>query len=676
MPATLADRAAVASTEVGDRCAPPGAASAAVEQHAVYLQAAGPAPGSVALGLKVVLLNLPWASYRRPSIQLGLLGALAERLGCEVQIAHLNLDLAAQFGLTNYEVVSEHRSIALGEWLFARAAFGDEAPAPEPFLAQYGDALRQLLTRRQSPLDLDDLLRFREEGAERFLRAQLQPAAWADTDLFGLSSTFQQNNACFAMARLLKDAWPACRVVAGGANFDADMGLEWLRCVPALDVVVSGEADVAFPMLLRALAQGRSLDSVPNLVLRGAPAGTAADPPATRVVRRTLSMPPFRALDDLPTPDYRDYFDRAERLALLDTAARRNVDLPVETSRGCWWGERRHCTFCGLNGQTMAYRSKTATRVAEELADLAARYRSFRFTAVDNILDLQFHKTLFPELVAQKRSYDLFFEVKSGVSPAHLRELHAAGIRRIQPGVESLSTHVLQLMNKGVGALANVNLLRGSRQWGLDVSWNLIWGFPGETQDDYDTQLAWLVRLSHLQPPTGAGRIWLERFSPLYQQRAASDVPLQPERSLQYVYPPGVDLRQAAYFFEYDFASTVDPEVWQATTDFVEQWQAAHREPSPPRLEYRYSPGFLQIDDARLAHTPGIYTFGSPYAELYMALIDTPRPVDSLHGVAGGVDAETVQRFLAEFGAAGLLLVDGASALALALPATPERRAS
>ena len=52
-----------------------------------------------------------------------------------------------------------------------------------------------------------------------------------------------------------------------------------------------------------------------------------------------------------------------------------------ETSRGCWWGERMHCTFCGLNGATMSYRSKSPRRAVDELmtrrrAIRAARFRS------------------------------------------------------------------------------------------------------------------------------------------------------------------------------------------------------------------------------------------------------------------------------------------------------------
>ena len=620
-------------------------------------------------GVRAVLLNLPWASWRRPSIQLGLLCALGRRQGHEVSAAHLNLNLAAELGTATYEIVCEHRSTALGEWLFARAAFGDAAPAPEPFLQQYAGPIEALFERKKQLLQLDALVAFREYGARAFLERILTETDWESVQLFGLSSTFQQNNTCFAMARLLKERYPGCVIVAGGANFDAQMGSEWLRCVPALDLVVSGEADDTFPKLLDALGAGRDLAAIPNLVYRGG-SGQSDQ------VFRTATAGAFRELDTLPTPDYDEYFLRAERLNLLQGAARRQTDLPFETSRGCWWGERRHCTFCGLNGQTMSFRAKSALRVSEEMAEMAARYRSFRFTAVDNILDLKFHKTLLPELEGQGCSYDIFFEVKSGLSAERLRELHAAGIRRIQPGIESMSTHVLDLMDKGVSALANVNLLRWSAHLGLDVSWNIIWGFPEETQADYELQLQWLRRLSHLQPPVGAGRIWLERFSPLFQQRCKEGPAIQPERSLCLVYPAHVNLQEAAYFFEYDFESDVDPAIWQATLNQVEAWKVAWKGDASTSLVHHYAPGFLQIDESRLDHECGTYTFASPYAELYMALTERPRPVARLLDEAGGVSQQVLDLFLDEFGRAGLILLEGGQALALSLPARRYERNS
>ena len=48
-----------------------------------------------------------------------------------------------------------------------------------------------------------------------------------------------------------------------------------------------------------------------------------------------------------------------------------------------------------------------------------------------------------------------------------------------------LSTHVLKLMRKGTSMLQNLRLLKWCRYYGIEVAWNLIWGFPGETEEDY-----------------------------------------------------------------------------------------------------------------------------------------------------------------------------------------------
>ena len=59
-------------------------------------------------------------------------------------------------------------------------------------------------------------------------------------------------------------------------------------------------------------------------------------------------------------PDFDDYFGAAQAPSYCDTVVR----LSAESSRGCWWGAKSHCTFCGLNGGTMAFRAKSAERFA------------------------------------------------------------------------------------------------------------------------------------------------------------------------------------------------------------------------------------------------------------------------------------------------------------------------
>ncbi|TKA94456.1 RiPP maturation radical SAM protein 1 [Cereibacter changlensis] len=608
--------------------------------------------------LRVALINLPWASFRRPSIQIGLLGALARRNGHHVELAHLNLELAARLGKPLYDLIAEHRSTSLGDWLFARAAFPDTAPPADRFLARYERLIAEMIGRVPG-VTITALLEFRENGAERFLAEQIAANSWDGVDLFGLTSTFQQNTACFAMARLLKQRVPRAVIVAGGANFDGEMGAEWFDAVSALDVVVRGEGDVAFPRLLEAVSRGGGLEAVPNLLLR-TPSGPSP----------TADASLFDALDDLPVPDYDEYFARAERTGLLTTGARRDVDLPVETSRGCWWGERRHCTFCGLNGQAMAFRSKSPERAMAEFATLARRYRSYRLFAVDNIVSMKFHRTLFPSLAEQGTSYDLFYEVKSGLPPDRLRELRAAGVVRIQPGIESLSSRVLELMKKGVRAIANVNLLRWCAMLGIEVSWNLIWGFPGETDGDYQEQIDLIPNLFHLPPPLSASRIWIERFSPLFRDRAAEAPAIVPEESLGHVYPDTIDLGRAAYFFEYDLRTDVRDRTYGRFVEVVAAWRGRHAGAERPKLSYRYSDGFLQIDDLRGHGRDGIFTYEDAEAQLYRDMAHVPRTMEQL-AAGSPLEPRRLAAAIDEFCANGLAMRDGEHVLALALPHRP-----
>ena len=70
--------------------------------------------------------------------------------------------------------------------------------------------------------------------------------------------------------------------------------------------------------------------------------------------------PLIRDMDSLPLPGLRPLLHglKASTLSNLIEPA-----LLAESSRGCWWGEKFHCTFCGLNGAGMKYRSKSPERV-------------------------------------------------------------------------------------------------------------------------------------------------------------------------------------------------------------------------------------------------------------------------------------------------------------------------
>lgn len=611
----------------------------------------------------VALVSMPFMEHDRPSIQLGLLKAIATGHGFPVRTLHANLDLAVRLGIDKYTLLCAQRGRMVGDWLFSLEAFADAAPDPDArLLDDFADDLDYFHDSREAVRE--HLLKTRHEDVPAYLDGIERGFPWESVRVVGFTSTFQQSAASFALARRLKRRFPELLMVFGGANFDGEMGLELVRTVDCVDYAVIGEADSAFPALLAALADGEDPGAVPGVARR-----------ADGAVHATPAAPPLQDLDELPAPDYTEYFERAEAVGLLPRSGHRNVWIPFESARGCWWGAKHHCTFCGLNGTTMAFRSKSADRVLTELADQARAYHSFMFEAVDNILDMQYLKKMLPAIVESEADYELFYEVKANLGRAQLKLLAQAGVTRIQPGLESLSSNVLRLMNKGVRAAQNVNLLRWAQYYGIGVAWNVLWGFPGETKEDYAEQAAVMPYLVHLRPPGSATRIWMERFSPLFTR--PDDFRMRSrtaEPSYRYVYPRAVDHERIAYFFEYQLEDALPESAYDGLVEAVTAWNKAWEAEERPVLTYWSAPEFLQIYDTRRPDAPGTYSFTGELAEIYLATSDRPTTAHAVREKLGSRRSEAeIREVFSEFGARGLMFLDGDLAVALALPAVPGR---
>ena len=613
--------------------------------------------------MRTVLVAMPFQDADRPSAQLGLLKAIGRTAGFDVDSLHANLDFAARIGDEAYAALCDHRGRLVGDWVFSIAAFGDAAPDPEGrLLSDFLEDLSYL-----GDADLERLRHVRVTDVPEYLDELVDGYAWDTVDVVGFTSTFQQNTASIALARRLKQKFPHLVTLFGGANLEGEMGAELVRAIEVIDFAIAGEADAAFPDVLAALADGRDPGALPGVLRRPPP----SEDVGTDVQRDPHQTPRVVAMDDLPIPDYDEYFERRRHLSL---GSERSV-IPFESGRGCWWGAKHHCTFCGLNGTSMHWRAKSPQRVRHELAYQADRYATFAFDAVDNIIDPRYFTSLLPELAASETDYALFYEVKANLSREQIRLLAQAGVRHIQPGIESLSSEVLRLMNKGVRSAQNVNLLRWAQYYGIATSWNLIWGFPGETEEDYVRQANLVPHLVHLRPPSGVGRVWLERFSPMFTEPHRFPTTfLRPEASYAYVYPAHVDLEKVAYFFDYEFAETLPDTAFEPLAAAVGEWRHAWTASPYPSLTYRTSPGFLQIYDTRRPGSEGTYTYRGQLAQAYAAISHRPMSAAAVCDRLGSSwPVEAVREAFSAWAADGLVFRDGDSAVALALPATPLR---
>lgn len=503
--------------------------------------------------MDAVIAVLPFADVDRPAIGVSLLKAEADRLGFTTRIVYCNFDLAETIGVELYNQISESlpSESLIGEWFFASALFGDRIPAPEEYVAK--------VLARFAQASLIKQINEAREGASQFIDGCVEKIRALKPKVVGFTTTFHQTCVCVAVAQRLKQLPDPPIIVFGGANCEGEMGLQLLKSFPIIDYVCTREGDVAFPRLLVQLLREGDTTPIPGILRQG--------------VSRELTTPDMvRDLDALPYPEYSDYF---ERLGQSPLAPKLKIDLLIETSRGCWWGAKHHCTFCGLNGDTMEFRSKSVDRAFQEMKDLSERYGIKRISCVDNILDLRFVPVLFPRLQASGLDLELFYEIKANIKQEQIRLLRAGGVKSVQPGIESLSSQVLALMNKGCTGMQNIQLLRWCEEAGIMPAWNLLCGFPGEDPAEYTKMETLLPLLTHLQPPASCSPIRLDRFSPFFTRREQFGLRgVRPSPAYYYVYPFGRrDLERLAYFFDFEYPDGRQPREYViGVKNAIDEW--------------------------------------------------------------------------------------------------------
>jgi ribosomal peptide maturation radical SAM protein 1 len=646
---------------------------------------AGVQPPAHASGGPVALVNMPFAGFRQPSLALGLLKPAVEAVGASVSVLDATLTFAEMLGEETYDTIATWRpEDLLGDWVFAPALF-DRATAGaadyEDQVLAGGAAAHDVPYFGKPPLTPQLRARLLEarERAGALLGACLTELVAMRPLAVGFTSMFHQHVASLALARRLKRTLPGTCVVFGGACCRGETGAELLRSFPFVDAVATGEGERVLPALVARLLRGEPPAAMPGLRVRGAAAGAealrmrgAADDAEAlrgRGAADEAEAPPF-LMDRSPVPDYGDYFARLSGSPLEGSFAPR---LPFETSRGCWWGERSRCVFCGQASDSLAFRRKSAGLALDQLEELTRRHPSCPVIVTDEVTAPDSFRDLVAEL--PRRVPDLqvvYLEVRPGLSKRRLRLLRDAGVRRLEAGVESLSTPVLRLMRKGTTALQGVALLKWARELGIEVVWNLLWGFPGEDPGEYERMAAMVPLLTHLPPPHAVGLFRVDRFSPLFEDPGSFGVTrLRPYPAYGLVYDlPEDALERLAYSFTFAYVTPTDVRSYtEPLAERIADWKRDHAvsmlafgEEGDRVVVLERRPGFDQEE---------VTVLDGEHRHLFLACdrvrsaTQLARELSAARGGVVGVP-QTV-RLLAELVDEGLMLRDGSSYLTLAM---------
>jgi ribosomal peptide maturation radical SAM protein 1 len=523
---------------------------------------------------RVALISMPTLMARFPSFQLGLLQSTLEREGIAAQTFSMYLYFGAHIGWQLNEALSVVRPCLAAEWIWSKAAFGEFADDAS-YLRRYEANIRQICDA--AGCTIDDILSVRNDKTFSFIEFCLNSVDWQRFELIGFSVVFQQMVASLALARALKARFPRIPIILGGATFEDDIGDSIIRACPWIDYIHCGDADQTFPELIRRLRRGASLEKLPGVMWRSDDA-----------IHFHGRAPNLTDLNTTPIPNFDEYFYARKESGYEGYDKADAPMLPIETARGCWWGMKHHCTFCGLNRAGMEFRAKNADQVLEMLEILTRRYGIFHFNAIDNIAATEYVEGLFGQLAGSNTDLKIHYEVRPYLSREQLRYMKRGGLFSVQPGIESLSTHVLKLMHKFNTGVHNLAFIKWCTYFGLDNLYYILTGFAGETAEDYAEQCRVIRKIPHFQPPVAIAQARADRGSPTSTQPEAHAVSrLVPSQCYQYIYPPDhFDLKRVSYFFEHEQGKILAAQEYEEIYRQVGEWKRLWLRSPRPTLRY------------------------------------------------------------------------------------------
>ena len=317
---------------------------------------------------------------------------------------------------------------------------------------------------------LDQLIeRFSEQ-----IDAAIAEALSYERYLIGFTVLHSREELTARIIARIKEQEPDRLVVVGGPSLaQPSMRKSYThRC--EYDFAVVGEGELAVQQMIELLHTGRGeeLMNIPGVIHR-LPAYTQDLAP----------HPPIVPLDQLPFPRYR---------GLDPSDYCREDPFPVVWSRGC----PGRCAFCESSRLWGGIRIRSPEHICAELDYVTRHFGVNHVSPFDPIINgdpaglMEVAQRLIrkgPEIVWEGN-----FMATTKMSQQIYSTLHDSGCRRVYLGLESGSPTVLRLMRKPFSLETAVNNIRWAHEAGCKVYVNIITGFPGETEKEFQETLDFL----------------------------------------------------------------------------------------------------------------------------------------------------------------------------------------
>jgi radical SAM superfamily enzyme YgiQ (UPF0313 family) len=431
-----------------------------------------------------IFISMPYARFisrwfaHVPNINLGIMQAYLEEKGKSVKTFHFHLEflpyldrLPPHIKETLFKLTEQLGVEYMGlDYVFASLFFEEQYLKSRERFRERFDALGL------SAGDFEELRRIAQSFIESCF-SRLSPYL-KNTRLIGFSCSHYQLSGSLLLCSKIRNAFPDIQTVFGGKDCTGAFADDLMKAADIIDFTGTGECEITVESLLENM--NNPAKTICNVLYRD----------SSGAIKRSPAQPNV-SIDSLPFPRYN--FDEFP-------IRKSDIILPIEFGRGCPW---KRCSFCPDESYHILCQAKSPERVADEIAyyqSISGDLRSYFILDSDALKNrdsiIQISRELrqrnlnfiYAEFRAEKMDRDVLQAI-----------LHFGNwVSHFQIGIETFSERMLQLMNKGVTALKNVEVLKSAAELGVPVQFNLFTCFPGMTEDDLKENIRVMDLITHI----------------------------------------------------------------------------------------------------------------------------------------------------------------------------------
>ena len=290
--------------------------------------------------------------------------------------------------------------------------------------------------------------------------------------LVGFSTNESNLHLSQIIAQKVKKLLPDIKVIFGGPG--VAWPLDRAEISPdSIDGFVVGEGEVTFVEILSRIRGQDPINKIDGFILPGSDI-------QNDLVPREL----IRPLELIPAPEFKDF-----PLHLYT-----QKDIPLLFSRGCIG----RCAFCNDYLTTPKFRIKKPETLFEEVQKYKNELGAFEFAFNDLLVNADL-KALegFCDLVIQndlRLAWTGQAVIDKKMDKTYMDKLAKAGCVSLVFGAESFSTAVLKKMRKRFAPNEAVSVFKAAKSADIDVIVNIIVGFPGEGEKEFEQTLSFIEK--------------------------------------------------------------------------------------------------------------------------------------------------------------------------------------